>query len=71
MESFSDSFVGILIPRMGFAVFMGSCVPVSVSLLSDFTLPSERGMAQAIFAAGVYLGVGMSNLSFIFDKALG
>ena len=39
IESFTDSFYGILIPRMGFAMFMGSCVPVSVSLLSDFTLP--------------------------------
>ena len=71
IESFSASFVGILLPRIGFAIFMGSCVPVSVSLLSDFTLPKERGIAQAIFAAGVYLGVGMSNISVLIDKAFG
>ena len=56
---------------MGFAICMASCVPVSVSMLSDFTLPRERGLAQALFAAGVYLGVGMSNLSIILDQAVG
>ena len=71
MESFATNFVSILIPRMGFAIFMGSCVPVSISLLSDFTLPKHRGTAQSIFAAGVYLGVGMSNLAFLFDKSFG
>ena len=50
---------------------MGSCVPLSVSLLSDFTMPSERGIAQSIFAAGVYLGVGMSSISVIIDEAIG
>ena len=50
---------------------MGSCVPLSVSLLSDFTMPSERGIAQSIFAAGVYLGVGMSSISIIIDDAFG
>ena len=71
LESFAESFVGILLPRMGFALFMGSCVPVSVSLLSDFTLPSERGIAQAIFAAGVYLGGGISSLAILIDLAVG
>ena len=44
-ESFTESFGQILPARMGFAIFMGSCVPVSVSLLSDFVLPKERGVA--------------------------
>jgi len=56
---------------MGFALCMASSVPVSVSLLSDFTLPKERGLAQAIFAAGVYLGVGMSSISLGLDQLLG
>ena len=70
-ESYTTSFGTILPARMGFAVFMGSCVPVSVSILADFTLPKERGFAQAIFAAGVYLGGGMGSLSLLLDKAVG
>lgn len=44
-ESFTDTFVQLLFARIGFAILMGSCVPLSVSLLSDFTMPSERGLA--------------------------
>ena len=44
-ETFATSFATILPPRMGFAIFMGSCVPVSISLLSDYTLPKNRGLA--------------------------
>ena len=71
IETFATSFATILPPRMGFAIFMGSCVPVSISLLSDYTLPKNRGLAQSIFAGGVYLGGGMSSLSLLLDKALG
>jgi len=44
---------------------------MAVSLLSDYTMPSERGVAQSIYAAGVYLGVGMSSLSILFDDHFG
>ena len=71
LESLCTNFTQILFARIGFACFMGSNIPLSVSLLSDFTMPSERGVAQSIFAAGVYLGVGMSSLSVLFDNALG
>lgn len=70
-EAFCQTFGELISARIGFAIFMGSCVPVSVSLLSDFTMPSERGVAQSIFAAGVYLGVGMSSISVLLDNALG
>ena len=69
--SFTQDFGQILTVRIIFAIFMATSVPYSVSLLSDFTKPSERGLAQAIFAAGVYLGVGMSSLSVLIDKAVG
>lgn len=52
-------------------MLMGSNIPLSVSLLSDFTMPAERGIAQSIYAAGVYLGVGMSSISVLFDGAVG
>ena len=71
LESYAQTFTQLLFARIGFAFSMGSCVPLSVSLLSDFTMPSERGIAQSIFAAGVYLGVGMSSISIIIDDALG
>jgi len=44
-ESLTQNFVQLLFARIGFAILMGSCVPLSVSLLSDFTLPKERGVA--------------------------
>jgi len=69
--SYCSDFTGILLARIGFSILMGTCVPISVSLLSDLTLPSERGTAQAIFAAGVYMGVGLSAFAVIFDDALG
>jgi len=50
---------------------MGSCIPLSVSLLSDLTMPHDRGIAQSIFAAGVYLGVGMSSFSVMIDDSVG
>ena len=50
---------------------MGSNIPLAVSLLSDYTLPKERGVAQSIYAAGVYLGVGMSSLSVLLDEHFG
>ena len=69
-ESFAVSFATVLPARIGFAIFRGS-KPVSLSLLSDFNVPRDRGMAQAIFAAGMYLGVGMSSISLLLDKTYG
>lgn len=71
MESYTQTFTQILFARIGFAFAMGSCIPLSVSLLSDFTMPKERGIAQSIFAAGVYLGVGMSSISIVIDDRVG
>lgn len=34
-------------------------------------MPSERGIAQSFFAAGVYLGGGMSSISVVLDDAVG
>ena len=70
-ESLCTNFIQILFARIGFAMVMGSNIPLSVSLLSDFTMPSERGVAQSIYAAGVYLGVGMSSISVLLDGAVG
>mmetsp|Transcript_14346 Transcript_14346/g.18107 ORF Transcript_14346/g.18107 Transcript_14346/m.18107 type:complete len:134 (+) Transcript_14346:73-474(+) len=39
LESLCDTFVSILFARMGFALLMGSNIPLAVSLLSDYTLP--------------------------------
>lgn len=50
---------------------MSACIPYSVSLICDYTLPKERGRAQSLFAAGMYLGVGLSSVSAILDQAVG
>jgi len=61
----------LLTQRMLFAVFMSCCVPNSVSLICDYTLPKERGRAQSLFAAGMYMGVGLGSMSAILDEAIG
>ena len=71
LESFAQTFVQLMFARIGFAFMMGSCVPLSVSLLSDLTMPKDRGIAQSLFAAGVYLGVGMSSISILIDDHTG
>jgi predicted MFS family arabinose efflux permease len=50
---------------------MSSDVPISVSLICDYAQPDERGRAQSLFAAGMYLGVGLSSLSELLDEAAG
>lgn len=70
-ESYAQTYVQLLLARIGFAILMGSNIPLSVSLLSDYTMPKDRGIAQSIYAAGVYLGVGMSSISVIIDDAVG
>ena len=69
--SFTETFGQILTVRIVFAIFMATSIPYSVSMLSDYTMPHERGLAQSIFAAGIYLGVGMSSLSIFLDNAVG
>lgn len=50
---------------------MSACVPVSVSMICDYVVPGERGRAQSFFAAGMYLGVGLSSLAQLLDEAVG
>lgn len=45
LESYCQTFTQLLFARIGFAFSMGSCIPLCVSLLSDFTMPKERGIA--------------------------
>ena len=57
--------------RISFAVFYGSNVPISVSLISDYVAPNKRGFAQSFYAMGMYLGIGLSSLSEVIDIAVG
>lgn len=50
---------------------MSSNVPISVSLICDYVQPDERGRAQSLYAAGMYMGVGLSSLSELLDTAVG
>jgi MFS family permease len=69
--SFCHGFWGVLSVRILFAIFMSADVPYSVSLICDYAAPDERGRAQSLFAAGMYLGVGLSSLSELLDEASG
>lgn len=69
--SLAQGFWGFFLARFLFSFFMASNVPISVSLLCDYTVPWERGMAQSLYAAGMYLGVGFSSLSVLLDEKFG
>jgi MFS family permease len=69
--SFCNTYWQVLLARIAFAVFMSSNVPISVSLICDYVQPSERGRAQSLYAAGLYMGVGLSSLAELLDKAVG
>lgn len=71
MISFCSVYWQVLLSRIAFAVFMSSNVPISVSLICDYVEPHERGRAQSLYAAGMYMGVGLSSLAEILDKAVG
>lgn len=66
-----DAFWQILLLRIGFAAMMSGCVPLCVSLITEYFDHEELGRANSFFAFGVYLGVGLSSLSIILDKAMG
>ncbi len=61
--SFCHDYWQVLLARISFAIFMSACVPISVSMICDYVVPGERGRAQSFFAAGMYLGVGLSSLA--------
>jgi len=65
--SFTQTYTQLLLCRLLFGVFQSACIPPSVSLIADYYAPDERGKAQAIYGAGLYLGVGMSSISAILD----
>jgi MFS family permease len=69
--SYVQGFWGFFLARFFFSAFMASNVPISVSLLCDYTVPWERGVAQSMYAMGVYLGVGFSSLSVLLDQKYG
>ena len=69
--SFTKTYTQLLFCRLLFGVFQSACIPPSVSLIADYYAPDERGKAQAIYGAGLYLGVGMSSISAILDDAVG
>ncbi len=57
----ADSFLILLVLRMGVAVGEACCLPTSYSLLADYFRPAERGRAIAIFGTAFPIGsmIGM------------
>jgi MFS family permease len=45
LMSMVQGFWGFFFTRLLFSMFMASNVPISVSLLCDYTMPNERGVA--------------------------
>eukprot|EP00347_Sterkiella_histriomuscorum_P024287 403331654 len=68
---FTQSFLQILIPRMFHAVFLSACVPISVSLINDYFDKESLGKANSFYCFGIYIGVGLSSLTLLIDRACG
>lgn len=58
---YADSFIALLLLRMGVAIGEACCLPTSYSLIADFFRPHQRGRAIAILGTSFPLGsmIGM------------
>ncbi|XP_069358474.1 facilitated trehalose transporter Tret1-like [Maniola hyperantus] len=57
----STSFIELLISQTTQGMLLGSIVPISVMVLSEYTSPKYRGILFTIKAATTYWGVWVSN----------
>lgn len=58
---YADSFIALLLLRMGVAIGEACCLPTSYSLIADFFRPQQRGRAIAILGTSFPIGsmIGM------------
>jgi len=68
---FVDSFGQILAVRIGFALFASVHTPACISLINDFFVHESRSRANSVYVAAVSLGVGLANLTSIFNARFG
>jgi predicted MFS family arabinose efflux permease len=64
LSGLAQSFVHIVLARVGVGIGEAGCVPASHSLISEITPPEKRASALAIFSAGLPMGS-------LFGMALG
>ena len=71
LSYFTHNFVEVLFPRMFHALFLSACVPISVSLINDYFDEESLGKANSFYCFGIYIGVGLSSLTLLIDRACG
>ena len=55
----AQGFTGLAFARIGVGIGEAGCTPPVHSLLSDYFPPEKRATALAIYASGIYVGVGL------------
>jgi len=68
---FAKTYWQFFIGRLGVGFFEAIFAPASVSLLTDYFAEEERGKANGILNAGIYLGTALSSLSLFMNDAIG
>ena len=67
----SSVFWELLLFRLVLGFGQAFSNPASYSMLADLFAPAERARANAIFAAGVYVGGGLASVSELIAEGMG
>ena len=62
LSAFADSFVFLVIARMGVGVGEAVLAPAAYSMIADYVAPARRGRAMAVYYTSLAVGSGASLL---------
>lgn len=63
ISGFASSFTFLIVARFFVGISESALSPAVYSLLSDYFRPEQRGTVFSIYAAGIFIGIGVSFLA--------
>lgn len=60
LSGFSQSYAMLALARIGVGIGEASASPAAYSMLGDYFPPKKRALANSIYSAGLYVGMGLS-----------
>jgi MFS family permease len=60
LSGFSQSYAMLALARIGVGIGEASASPAAYSMLADYFPPEKRALANSIYSAGLYVGMGLS-----------
>lgn len=60
LSGFSQSYTMLALARIGVGIGEASASPAAYSMLADYFPPKKRALANSIYSAGLYVGMGLS-----------